>query len=110
MAMKSRHIRPTVERYDDGSAPSHFGLQCRVNELRYDFQRRAGRLLLPQGSCTDMRGAIDIFRQIDPGVQAVFTYEDGRLDTVYALAGGEWQALTAAPAEAHVPALEGARP
>lgn len=92
-----RRRRPTVERFDDGGEPYHLAAQCYVYELRYDFRRRIGHLLMPDDACTDMAGAIDTFRRIDPGVLAVVTYAGRHPDMIYVFTEGDWQARDPQP-------------
>lgn len=70
----------------------HDGVQCFVANLEYDFRCRAGTLHLADGSCTDMRGCIELFKSIDPRVVVIQTIAGGRRDTWYGVIDGEWQA------------------
>lgn len=70
-------------------------VQCFVRELRYDFGQRMGHLMLEDGSCTDMGGCIELFKKIDPEVQAIATYAGGKRDTGYWLKDGKWEAHVA---------------
>ncbi len=70
------------------SRGEHFdrGLMCRVERLTYDLKTRTGYLNLPEGSCTDMGGAIELFQGIDAEVQAILAG-----DTCYLRqSDGEW--------------------
>ena len=72
-------------------------LMCRVRELRYDFERRRGYMRLPWGNCTDMSGAIALFKRIDPRVREIDTFEEDEegnplADTRYRLETSGWQA------------------
>jgi hypothetical protein len=90
----NRRIKATVRRFDDGQGdePFHLMTQCFVRELVYNFATRHGHLFMGEGSCTDMCGAIDTFRRIDPGVIAIATYQDGKPDTGYTFRDGDWRA------------------
>lgn len=70
-------------------------VQCFVRELRYDFGQRMGHLMLEDVSSTDMRGCIELFKKIDPDVQAIATYAGGKRDTGYVLIDGKWEARIA---------------
>lgn len=70
-------------------------VQCFVRELRYDFAQRMGHLILEDGSCTDMRGCIELFKKIDPEVQAIATYAGGKRDTGYLFKDGKWESRVA---------------
>lgn len=69
-------------------------VQCYVRELTYDFKQRTGRLDLEDGSCTDMKGCIELFKRIDPEVHSIETIAGGRKDTKYHLTDGKWEAWT----------------
>ena len=81
--------------------PFRDDVQCYVDRLEYDFQRRAGKLFMGENSCTDMSGCIGLFKKIDPGVELIETIASPshpRRDTTYRLVDGKWQAYL--PAEA----------
>ena len=46
------------------SAPR--GLGCRLLAAHFDFAEHQARLMLPAGHCTDMQGAIEFCRGVDP--------------------------------------------
>ena len=66
-------------------------LMCCVNRLAYDMKTRTGYIDLPDGSCTDMGGAMNLFMAIDRDVRQILAG-----DTCYRRrAGGEWSAVSA---------------
>ena len=52
-------------------------LVCHMVGLEYDAVSHTGMLWLRHGNCTDMRGAINLFLSIDPGVEKVLTFQLG---------------------------------
>ena len=58
-------------------------LQTSVLSLAYDFRSRTGTLYMPPDCCTDMSGAIALFKRIDPRVLRVVTMAGEREDTKY---------------------------
>ena len=74
------------------------GLQCDVIQLRYDFERARGCLILPRDNCVDMTGAIALFKRIDPRVTQIETFAgvnaSGGLirDTTYRRDDNGWHA------------------
>lgn len=70
--------------------PGYFdrALQCRVERIAYDIKTRTGYIDLPEGSCTDMGGAIALFEAIDPEVRTIYAG-----DTAYSW-DGRWDALS----------------
>jgi hypothetical protein len=46
-------------------------VKCRVRSLRYDFDRRVGKLNLPPDNIPDMTAAIALFESIDPRVERI---------------------------------------
>lgn len=58
-------------------------LQCYVLRMSYDFALRTGEVWMPEGSCSDMTGAIEWFSDIDDGVKTIITWAGGKLDTTY---------------------------
>ena len=71
----------------------HEKFQCFVEELRYDYGRHAGRLVMSDLNCTGMRGCISVFEAIDPDVQVIDTVQrtlGGHRNTTYSKIGGEW--------------------
>jgi hypothetical protein len=73
----------------------HEGVQCYVENVSYDFRTRTGRIDMPEGSHTDMTGAIDLIRAIDPEARRIETFADGKPDTTYVHADkrDHWQAI-----------------
>ena len=66
-------------------------LVCRIIELRYNFEAHACQLFLPNHNCTDMTGAINLAKAIDPDVIIVETFEGGKAETAYIKLNGEWE-------------------
>lgn len=69
--------------------------QCYLHRVMYDFEARRGVLVMDEGSCTDMSGAISVFEAIDPEVKRIDTYAADKPDTVYRRHSdrlGGWQA------------------
>lgn len=65
-------------------------LVCHMVGLEYNAAHRIGLLWLAPHTCTDMYGAIDLFKAIDPNVGLIFTFqvsenmqEPGIPDTAY---------------------------
>ncbi|QCK87450.1 hypothetical protein E8L99_17640 [Phreatobacter aquaticus] len=58
-------------------------LMCNVVSLTYDFRARAGRVVLDEFGSTDMSGAINYFRRVDPDVIEVATFRGEKPDVVY---------------------------
>lgn len=74
--------------------PYHPLLQCHVIDLRYDFQKRLGRIDFPRYECCDMQGCITYFVGLHPDVRRIDTFAGKFQDTSYQLAeDGEWIAL-----------------
>jgi hypothetical protein len=46
-------------------------LGCFVERVTYDVKTMTGRIDIPEGSCTDMGGAIAIISAIDPNVRTI---------------------------------------
>jgi hypothetical protein len=75
--------------------PFRDDVQCYVEKLEYDFQRRAGKLFMGENSCTDMDGCIRLFKRIDPDVELIETIaspSSPRRDTTYRRVAGKWKA------------------
>ncbi len=77
-----------------GDPPFHTGMQCFVHRVEYDFDARAGLVVLDDG-CTDWTGATNFFLAIDPDVLRIITVQlDGKPDTEYRRdPNGEWISL-----------------
>lgn len=76
-------------------------IQCCLVGMEYNARAHAGFLWLEPGNCTDMRGAIALFKAIDPDIHAIFTFQvaddlegNGIPDTAYILhaANKTWNA------------------
>ena len=85
------------------------GLGCHMVGLEYNAAHRIGLLWLAPHTCTDMQGAIDLFKAIDPNVEIIFTFqvsenthEPGLPDTAYARDpdSGKWMSTREANAAA----------
>ena len=72
------------------SAPR--GIGCRLLAAHFDFAEHQARLMLPAGHCTDMQGAIEFCRGVDPAVVAIATFSGDHLDTRYRKGDNGWQA------------------
>jgi hypothetical protein len=79
-------------------APWNDEMMTFVRTVLYDWGHRNGTVVMPYGSCVDMRGAIRFFERIDPGVEVIYTFissasGDNRTpDTHYRKQDGEWVA------------------
>jgi len=62
-------------------------IKCGVKKIGYDFETRTGFLQLPDTHCTDMNGAIQLFKAIDSQVQGIYAG-----DVHYARIHSEWVA------------------
>lgn len=67
-------------------------IQCHLVGMEYNARAHVGFLWLEPGNCTDMSGAIGLFKAIDPDVRAIFTFQvaddlegSGIPDTAYIL-------------------------
>jgi hypothetical protein len=49
------------------------GLVTSVHQIVYDFEQRVGVVYMPPSCCTDMDGAIQFFKRIDPKVRQIQT-------------------------------------
>ena len=56
-------------------------LQCQVESLHYDYDRREGLLRLPDYNCVDMSGCLALFGVIDPNVARIITIEGATGDS-----------------------------
>jgi len=84
--------RNRVIRVEDGQVVYHCLLMTTVRRMSYDFERRVGALYLPEGVCTDMGGAIQFFKRIDPEVEQIQTYAGPERDTISTRTGKQWEA------------------
>ncbi len=80
------HVTPEGEVY-------RCDTQCHVERLHYDFAKRYGHLVMTEGDCTDMTGAIQLFQAIDANVEAIDTLSGEAPDTCYRKIDGKWQAF-----------------
>jgi hypothetical protein len=65
---------------------------CRLLAAHFDFEAHQARLMLAPGHCTDMMGAIEFCRGVDPDVTAIATFSGDKLDTRYRKGDNGWQA------------------
>lgn len=82
----------------DVTARGHYisYMKCYVHRISYDFALHTGEVWMPDGSCTDMKGVIEWFGDIDDGVKTIITWSEGRLDTTYIQDdAGNWHAAEA---------------
>jgi len=56
----------------------HDDLQCEVDRLLYDFNKRTGRLYMPKGDRCDMHACVQMFMAIDRHVKRIETFSGGR--------------------------------
>jgi hypothetical protein len=63
-------------------------LMCYVKSLHYDWLTRIGTLTIHPDGCTDMTGAVGLFKSIDPSVLTI----DVKCNTPYRyqFVGGKW--------------------
>ena len=85
----------------------------RMVGLEYNAEQRIGLLWLAPHTCTDMTGAINLFKAIDPNVRLVLTFQvsenirgPGVPDTAYARdpENGQWRSTREAIASARLEA------
>lgn len=77
------------------TAMHHKKLKTDVERLDHNFDQHETRIFMPRGCCTDMSGAINLARRIDPGVRSVLTFAAGRPDTAYRRhEDGLWEAFS----------------
>ena len=69
-------------------------LCCTLVRVEVDFERHRAVLHLPESECTDMTGAIDYCRAIDPDVRSIQTMSGHDPDTLYQRSDGEWLAIS----------------
>jgi len=65
-------------------------LQASVRFIGYDHGEKVGFVILDDDNCVDMNGCINLFRRIDRGVKAIYTFAGEEPDTAYYL-DGEWK-------------------
>lgn len=73
-------------------------LMCGLQAVRADLSTHVVELLLCEGQCTDMTGAICLALDIDPNVRTVITRAGGREDTRYMLSSSGWVGFRRGPA------------
>lgn len=72
----------------------HDELECGLVGAEFDMRRHRARLVIPEGECTDMEGAIRLCQRFDPEVRFIQTqHPNGFRDTAYELADGAWRAI-----------------
>lgn len=78
----------------EGESPAVWreDLQTSACKLVYDFTIRTGTLILPDLCCTDMSGAVRLFKAIDPNVQRIVTMSGDVVDTLYTRTLDGWKA------------------
>lgn len=69
-------------------------LQCDVEKIAYDFERRVGTLHMAPDNCCDMAGCLEFFQKIDKDVKRIETYSGSKPDTLYMLSGNAWNAIS----------------
>jgi hypothetical protein len=67
-------------------------LVCAARQLIYDVEERRGFIYVAAGFCTDMSGAIWLFKRVDPHVREVIVVAGGEVDTIYTQLGQMWRA------------------
>ena len=68
-------------------------MQCDVDKITYDFEKRAGVLFMKDGDCCDMKGCVLFFSSIDPNVQKIETFSGPELDTSYVRSPAGWTSI-----------------
>lgn len=69
----------------------HSLLRCGL--LRVELGQRTVVFFVPEGHCTDMEGAIQLAKQINPDVRFIATVSGGQLDTCYQRFHVEWSVV-----------------
>lgn len=72
-------------------------LKCQILHVLVDIERHVTRIVMADGNCTDMQGAIDFATRIDPDVTEIDTATRMMPDTKYKLINGEWKAIPYMP-------------
>lgn len=79
------------ESSDDYRIYFHKQLQCCVRRVSYDFESKAGRVDMVDGSCTDYTGCIEFFKALDPDVTLIETFAGGQKPvTRYERVANKW--------------------
>ncbi len=68
-------------------------LKCYVSRILVECAQHRATILVPDGSCTDMGGAIDLISSIDPEVNQILTMHGDNLDFIYCKKNGHWEAF-----------------
>lgn len=77
-------------------------LMCQVHSVSYDFDKRAGTLILAADNCCDMSGCIRYFCGIDANVELIETFAAGVPDIIYMKDVDGWSAFTpSSPSSPH---------
>jgi hypothetical protein len=80
-----------------GTGMNHIGMVTSVYRIAYDFVTKIGDVYMEDWVCTDMRGTIKVFENIDPKVRRIRTWQGPRRDTEYVfewnLFDGFWRAI-----------------
>lgn len=80
-----------------GLTENGWDVMCNISQIVIDVDNRVGHLYLPKMNAPDMRSTINCFTSADPECNAIFTYVDGAMDTVYVKDKGCWSARTIDP-------------
>jgi hypothetical protein len=68
-------------------------VQAEIVQLVYYPHRCVLEIYLADGDCTDMSGAIELARRIDPEIDRIRTFSGDKPDTYYNFEGVEWVAF-----------------
>jgi hypothetical protein len=82
-------------------------IQCGLLRVEVDFSQHAVTLHVPDGECTDMRGAVRYAKELDQDVRRINTIAGGRRDnTSYLKEGDRWIAIVSEDSAISAPANE----
>ncbi len=70
-----------------------WNVMCNVSEIRINVDTKQGCLFLPEMNYPDMSSTIRCFTSVDPEIEVIETFVDGKPDTMYIKIDGEWQAI-----------------
>lgn len=73
---------------DDGLI-FHCGIQAFIDRIEYNWHDRYGQVWAT--GPVDMSGSIKLFEAIDPDVEMICGYLDGKPDVGYRKRGGKWE-------------------
>jgi hypothetical protein len=73
-------IKPAVR---VGKEIFHRDLQCYVRSISYDYETRAGRLVIADDAGCDMCGCLRLFESVDPSVKLIEVFCGEDKDTTY---------------------------